>query len=287
MNLGTWANSAAVGALLGAALAGGVLLLLAWLRALRGPRLAQRTLHAMGLDQTHPSQDPGPLTVLLMLITPTGLREKHTARWSAERLAWVGAGIAIGALVALVLILSGETPFLIIVLPALVGVAAVFLHKQMEARRLRANRAEISAQLPGVAELLAFAVAAGEPLVPALDRVGRITGGLLGVAVRECVGEIRSGATVEEALRSLARSTTSPDVERFVDRITISLERGTPISDVLRAQAADSRSHQRNVLIESAGRKDVAMLVPVVFLILPTVVVIALFPGMRAMQMFS
>lgn len=287
MNPGAWADSAAVGALLGAALAGGLLLLLGWLRSLRGPRLAERTLHAMGLDQSHPSHDPGPLTVLLMLITPTGFRENQTSRWSAERLAWVGAGIAIGALAALVLIFSGETPLLIIVLPVLAGVAAVFMHKQMEARRLRATRTEIAAQLPGVAELLAFAVAAGEPLVPALDRVGRITGGLLGVAVRECVAEIRSGASVEEALRSLARSTTSPDVERFVDRITISLERGTPVSDVLRAQAADARSHQRNALIEAAGRKDVAMLIPVVFLILPTVVVIALFPGMRAMQMFS
>lgn len=287
MNPGTWTNLAAVGAVLGAALAGGLLLLLTWLGTLRGPRLSERTLHAMGLDPSQPGQDPGPLTVLLMLITPMGLREKPISRWSAERLAWVGAGIALGALAALVLILSGETPFLIIVLPALGGVAAVFLHKQLEARRLRATRTEISAQLPGVAELLAFAVAAGESLVPALDRVGRITGGLLGAALRECVAEIRSGATVEEALRSLARSTSSPDVERFVDRITISLERGTPISDVLRAQAADARSHQRNALIEAAGRKDVAMLVPVVFLILPTVVVIALFPGMRAMQMFS
>lgn len=287
MNPGAWTDSAAAGALLGAAIAGGLLLLIGWLRSMRGPRLAERTLHAMGLDQSHPGQDPGPLAVLLMLITPTGFREKHTSRWSAERLAWVGAGIASGALAALVLILSGESPVLIFVLPALVGVAAVLLHKQMEARRLRTTRTEIAAQLPGVAELLAFAVAAGEPLVPALDRVGRISGGLLGVAVRECVAEIRSGATVEEALRSLARSTASPDVERFVDRITISLERGTPISDVLRAQAADARSHQRNALIEAAGRKDVAMLIPVVFLILPTVVVIALFPGMRAMQMFT
>jgi tight adherence protein C len=282
-----WADSAAVGALLGAALAGGLLLLLAWLKTLRGPRLAERTLHAMGLEQSQRGQSPGPLTVLLMLITPAGLREKHTSRWSAERLAWVGAGIGIGALVALVLIFAGETPLLIVVLPALAGVVAVLLHKQIEAKRLRSIRAEFSAQLPGVAELLAFAVAAGEPLVPALDRVGRITGGLLGVALRECVADIRSGATVEDALRSLARSTTSPDVERFVDRITISLERGTPVADVLRAQAADARSHQRNALIEAAGRKDVAMLVPVVFLILPTVVVIALFPGMRAMQMFS
>jgi tight adherence protein C len=38
--------------------------------------------------------------------------------------------------------------------------------------------------------------------------------------------------------------------------------------------------------MEFAGRKDVSMLIPVVFLILPTVVVIALFPGFRSLHLF-
>jgi tight adherence protein C len=105
--------------------------------------------------------------------------------------------------------------------------------------------------------------------------------------LRECVADVRTGETLDVALRRVATATRSPEVERFVDRITISLERGTPLAEVLRAQAADARAHQRNALIEVAGRKDVAMLIPVVFLILPTVVLIALFPGMRALTQIA
>jgi tight adherence protein C len=57
------------------------------------------------------------------------------------------------------------------------------------------------------------------------------------------------------------------------------VERGTPLAEVLRAQAADVREQRKRQLIETGGRKEVLMLVPVVFLILPVVVLFALYPG--------
>ena len=59
-----------------------------------------------------------------------------------------------------------------------------------------------------------------------------------------------------------------------------SLERGTPLADVLHAQAADVREAGRRALIESAARREVLMMVPVVFLVLPVTVLFALFPGL-------
>jgi tight adherence protein C len=82
----------------------------------------------------------------------------------------------------------------------------------------------------------------------------------------------------------MAGRTGSRNVERFTDGLVVAMERGTPLSEVLRAQAADARSQQRQYLIELAGKKDVAMLIPVVFLVLPTVIVIALFPAIRGLQ---
>jgi tight adherence protein C len=87
-------------------------------------------------------------------------------------------------------------------------------------------------------------------------------------------------------MHDLVRSSGSPEVERFVDALVLAMERGTPLADLLRAQAADARAAQARRLMESAGRKDVSMLIPVVFLILPTVVLIALFPGFRSLHLF-
>ena len=66
--------------------------------------------------------------------------------------------------------------------------------------------------------------------------------------------------------------------------IAAALERGTPLAEVLRAQAQDSRDQAKRELLESAGRKEVAMLVPLVFLILPTTIAFAVFPALLVLQ---
>lgn len=63
------------------------------------------------------------------------------------------------------------------------------------------------------------------------------------------------------------------------------VERGTPLADVLRAQAQDVREAARRALMEAGGRKEVAMMVPVVFLILPVTVVFAVFPSIAVLSL--
>jgi hypothetical protein len=53
-----------------------------------------------------------------------------------------------------------------------------------------------------------------------------------------------------------------PAVVRFVDGLVVAVERGTPLGDVLRAQAADVREQHKRDLIEAGGRREVLMLVP-------------------------
>jgi len=53
---------------------------------------------------------------------------------------------------------------------------------------------------------------------------------------------------------------------------------------VLRAQAQDAREAAKRGLLEVAGKKEVAMLVPVVFLILPMTILFAVFPGIFVLQ---
>ena len=69
--------------------------------------------------------------------------------------------------------------------------------------------------------------------------------------------------------------------------MAVAIERGTPLVDVLHAQAADVREATRRDLIEAGGRKEVAMMIPVVFLILPVTVVFAFFPGYVGLHLVS
>ena len=65
----------------------------------------------------------------------------------------------------------------------------------------------------------------------------------------------------------------------------MAIERGTPLADVLRAQAQDVRDNSKRELMEIAGKKEIAMLAPVVFFILPLTVVFAVFPGLSLMRL--
>ena len=149
-----------------------------------------------------------------------------------------------------------------------------FLTSQVT-RRERA----ILMEFPTVAELLALAVAAGESPVAALDRVVRRSGGELSRDLARVLAAVRTGEPVGAAFDRLAATTGIPLVARFADGIAIAVERGTPLADVLHAQAADVREAGRRELIEAAARKEIFMMVPVVFLVLPVTILFAFYPG--------
>jgi tight adherence protein C len=140
-------------------------------------------------------------------------------------------------------------------------------------------------EFPTVAELLALAVAAGESPVAALDRVVRRTNGELSTELGRVLAQVRTGTPVTRAFDELASRSGLAVVSRFAEGIAIAVERGTPLSDVLHAQAGDVREAGRRALIESGARREVLMMVPVVFLVLPVVVVFAFWPGLVGLRL--
>jgi tight adherence protein C len=101
------------------------------------------------------------------------------------------------------------------------------------------------------------------------------------------LAESRSGSSITAALDAFARRSSLPVVSRFVEGVVVALERGTPLVDVLVAQAADVRDSARRTLIESGARKETAMMVPVVFLIMPVTLLFAFFPGVVGLHLVA
>ena len=145
--------------------------------------------------------------------------------------------------------------------------------------QVTARERRIVTEFPALAELLALAVAAGESPVAALDRVVRRSGGELSRDLGTVLAAIRTGEPVAQAFDRMAATTGLPLVARFAQGVAVAVERGTPLADVLHAQAADVREAGRRELIEVAARKEVFMMVPVVFLVLPVTILFAFWPG--------
>ena len=287
------------GALLGLTGSVGVLLMMWWLAARRPVRVAARI---------HPHVAAGPradaagyvVSTLSGLVLPhrrrsggAGLRGRLTragstdspSHYRLEQVAWATLGafaVGMGAVVV-----DAPIPVGVLALALVGAMLGVLARDWSLARQASRRRERIEEHLPAVAELLAFAVAAGESPHGALVRVSQSLDGDLSVEIERVVADVRSGLPLESSLRSLVDRTASPTVGRFVDGLVLAIERGTPLADVLRAQASDARSDSRRRLMELAGRKDVAMLIPVVFLILPTVIAIALYPGIQGLRLVA
>jgi tight adherence protein C len=146
---------------------------------------------------------------------------------------------------------------------------------------------QMLAEFPVVADLLALSVAAGEGPIGALTRIVDRCHGALPDELHTVLAESRSGIPVTAALDSLARRSDLAIVARFCEGVAVAIDRGTPLVDVLNAQAADVRDASRRGLIETGARKEVAMMAPVVFLIMPVTLLFAFFPGVIGLHLLT
>ena len=280
--------------LVGTLAAGGVAFLLAaW--------FASRPSFVARVAQGRVSQEaPSPLTVWARRASAAALESLGSTTESvARRLALAGmapevsvfrlhqalAGIA-GLVVACTIVAARPSSSLrasIIPLCAcaligsLLGVAGMdrFLTLRAHARQRAIDAA---------AELLALAVAAGESIPAAIERVAACAGGSLGIELALTAGHIRNGTPSVRALADLDERTESPALTRLSRTLTTAIERGSPLASVLHDQARDQRERSLAALMEEGGRREIAMLLPVVFLILPVTVMFALYPGLIALD---
>ena len=199
-----------------------------------------------------------------------------------EQVVWGALGLLGTVLVGSVgSLVAGSVNVLSVGLLCLAGVMGGVLGRDWWLTQQVQRREELLlAEFPVVAELLALAVTAGESPTAAIARVTRLSGGELARELGAALGRARAGVPLTDALQQVADRTSLDALARFIDGLLVAIERGTPLAEVLRAQAADVREAGKRRLLEAGGRKEIAMMVPVVFLVLPVTVVFALFPGL-------
>jgi tight adherence protein C len=199
-----------------------------------------------------------------------------------EQVVWGGLGLLGGALLVVAgSLAAGSLNLLSGGLLCVAGLFGGVLGRDWWLTQQVGRREELLlAEFPVVAELLALAVTAGEGPAAAIARVTRLSGGELANELVGALGRARAGLPLTEALQQVADRTSLEPLARFIDGLLVAIERGTPLAEVLRAQAADVREAGKRRLLEAGGRKEIQMMVPVVFLVLPVTVLFALFPGL-------
>ena len=204
-----------------------------------------------------------------------------------EQLVWAGTAAVCTAAAYVVAALSGvisPSPSFI----AAVGMAAItaalgrdwYLSREVEKRQLA-----LKEQLPTAIDHMTLALLAGCAIATVFARIAEDAPPAVAAEFARIDADIRGGGTVIDGLEAFAARIPDPAIARFVDSLCTAIERGTSVADTLRAQADDVREAKRRHLLEIGGRREVLMLVPVVFLIMPVIVLFALYPGLVSLDL--
>lgn len=142
------------------------------------------------------------------------------------------------------------------------------------------RRAErIDQELPHFVDQLALVIEAGMSFDAAVNYLVDAHEGALAEEMRRVLTELRVGESRREAIRNFARRVGSEDATAFANAVLASDQLGSPLSEILRAQASDLRHRRQTYAEERAQKAPVKMLLPMAIFILPVMFVLILAPA--------
>lgn len=188
-------------------------------------------------------------------------------------------------LVLAALSLSAHPPEGYGLMSILLAVAALgyYLPNVVLSRLVAQRQREIFDNFPDALDFMIICVEAGLGVEAALQRVTEELGHHCRVLAEELqiVGlEMRAGAPREQALHNLALRTGVEEVEGFVAMLVQAERFGTSIGQALRVHADMLRTRRRQRAEEAAARVATKLLAPLVFMILPSLLLVMLGPAM-------
>jgi tight adherence protein C len=133
--------------------------------------------------------------------------------------------------------------------------------------------------LPDALDLLVICVEAGLGFDAAMGKVYEKWDNELAVAFGRVLREIQLGKVRREALRDMSGRMDVPDVTGFIAAIIQADQLGVSMSKILRVQSDQMRVKRRQRAQEKAHQAPVKMMLPMVFLIFPSLWIVLLGPS--------
>jgi tight adherence protein C len=195
------------------------------------------------------------------------------------------ATVVLAALIFVLLSVSGSELSIRIVLTLGFAGLGFFLPALWLGSKIRSRQAQIVKSLPDALDLLTVCVEAGLGFDMAMKKVAEKWNDELSRAFARVLAEIQLGKLRREALRDMANRIEVSDVTSFVAAIIQAETLGVSMSKILRIQSDQMRIRRRQRAEEKAHQASIKMLIPMVFLIFPSIWLVLLGPA--ALQFIS
>ena len=145
--------------------------------------------------------------------------------------------------------------------------------------RINARQKDVRKAMPDALDLLTICVEAGLGFEAAMSKVSEKWENELSLALLRAIREIQLGKSRRDAMRDMADRIGIPEMTSFVASIIQSEILGVSLAKVLRIQSDQMRVKRRQRAEEQAHQAPVKMVIPLVFLIFPSIFIILLTPA--------
>lgn len=166
-----------------------------------------------------------------------------------------------------------------------------FLVSMILGMKIRRRQDNLDRTLPDVIDLFVICMEAGLSLNAALQRVAEETREAYPDFSDELLitaGELRAGIPWDEAFDNLGKRTDVQSIRSMVGLMIQSNKLGASISNALRHHADFIRTQRILIAEEKVGKLAVKMIFPLVFFIMPAIIIVAVGPGiLRIIEAFT
>ena len=264
-----------------------------------GDRLSQFTERTMTLDELELQQPFSQRVLVPLMRTILAQLGKYGPKQSAERLKVsiqqagnpanltpvMFSGMRM-ALFILLLVIAGSVTFgqgmpasKALMYTAVGGVLGYLLPGMWLGQQIKKRKHNILKALPDALDLLTISVEAGLAFDLALTRVADKWDNELSKEFKRALTDTRLGRSRRDALKDMAQRTGVDDVQTFVAAIIQAEQLGVSIGKILRIQSDQMRIRRRQRAEEAAHKAPILMLIPMAFLIFPSLFVVILGPA--------
>ncbi len=189
------------------------------------------------------------------------------------------ASLILGVLTFFLALLAGASMGQRLLFTGAMALLGFFLPVAWLGSRIRRRQDEIVRTLPDALDLLTISVEAGLPFDGAMQRVAEKWNNEISRGFQRMLAEMRVGKTRRQALRDMALRMEVPDITSFVAALVQADQLGISIAKVLRIQSEQMRIKRRQRAEEKAHQAPIKMLIPMTFLIFPTILIVILGPA--------
>jgi tight adherence protein C len=159
------------------------------------------------------------------------------------------------------------------------GLIGFYVPTAMLQSRIRRRQEVIIKAMPDALDLLTVCVEAGLGFDQAMAQVNAKWDNELSLAFGRVLQEIRLGKLRREALRDMAERIEVPEMTSFVAAIIQADQLGVSMAKVLRIQSEQMRIRRRQRAEKKAHEAPIKMLIPMAFLIFPSIYIVLLGPA--------